>query len=81
MIVKEYPNIPPLLKVEEQRKMTVQELIQALQEYPSDSPVRINIEQEPRQLLEIKEVSPVVDMDTNRANPVLFISKIKAQKV
>ena len=75
--MKEYPNIPPLLEVEEARQMTVKELIQALQEYPGDSPVRINIEQEPRQLLEIKEVSPVIDMDSNKANPVLFVGKIK----
>lgn len=75
--MENYDSIPPLLEIEERRHMTVKELIEALQEYPSESPVRLRIEQEPRQLLEIKEVSPVVDMDSNKENPILVIDKMK----
>lgn len=72
-----YPGIQPLFKAENQREMTVGELISTLKEYPLDSVVHIKISNELNQFLEIKDVSPISNMDTNKIHPVLNIGKIE----
>lgn len=79
--MNEYNEIPPLLEIETRRKMTVQELIEALQEYPGDRIIHISMEQEPpRQFLEIKSVSPIVEMGKNHTHPVLNIESVKIKE-
>lgn len=72
-----YPEIQPLFEVKEMRRMTVGELISILKEYPPDSLIRINIYNKLNQFLEIKDVSAIINMDTNKALPVLHIDKIE----
>ncbi len=76
-----YPEIPPLFKIKERRKMTVGELVSALKEYPIDSVIHINISNELNQFLEIKDVSPITEMSENKVHPVLNIDKIKSTNI
>lgn len=39
--------------------------------------IHINIDNKRNQFLEIKDISTVIDMDTNKAHPVLHIDKIE----
>ena len=80
-VIMEYQEIPPLIKVTEQRNMSVGELIAALQEYSHNSVVRLSISYETRQFLEIKDITPVVEMDTNKIHPVLNIDKVKIERL
>ena len=75
-----YPEMQPLFEVKEMRNMTVEELISELKGYPPDSPIRINIDNKLNQFLEIKDVSTIIDMDTNKAHPVLHIDKIEIEE-
>lgn len=74
-----YPEIQPLFKIVERRKMTVGELVSVLEEFPPDSWIHINIDNHLNQFLEIKDVSSIIDMNTNKAHPVLHIDKIKIE--
>lgn len=78
--MNKYNKIPPILEIETHRQMTVKELIEALQEYPGDGLIHISIDQEPRQFLEIKSVSPIVEMGNNQTHPVLNIGRVKIKE-
>ncbi|MDL2234280.1 hypothetical protein LJC63_11985 [Ruminococcaceae bacterium OttesenSCG-928-L11] len=71
-----YGEIPPLIEITNRCDMTVGELLAALGEYPSDSTIRVCMEDAMRPMHEIKEVSPIYDQDTGRASPMLIIGKI-----
>lgn len=79
---KEYGDIPPLFEVD-RRSMTVGELIELLQGYPADSMVHVfreHIDGRTRPFIEIKEVSPIFDQDTGKANPGLVLGEIGVLK-
>lgn len=78
--MNKYSEIPPILEIETRRNMTVNELIEALQEYPGDGIIHISIDREPRQFLEIKSVSPIVEMGNNQPHPVLNIGIVKIKE-
>lgn len=76
-------EIKPILKVADTRDMTVGELKKALESFPNDRKIRIAISDDTgnfmRASFELKEISPIVDMDTNIVHPLLDIAKIKIE--
>lgn len=70
-----YADIPPLSEVE-RRAMTVGEMITALQAYDSDRIIHVHLVQEPKQYVEVKEITPVVEMDSNQLHPVLNVDAL-----
>lgn len=60
--------------------MTVGQLIEILQSYPSESPVfisRYEIDGRIHPSIEIKEVTPVFDQDADRASPCFSLGEVK----
>ena len=71
-----YSDIPQLIAID-RIGMTVGELIEALKDYPSDSWIYFSKSERRLPFTEIKDISSIIEMSTNKAIPIINLRQMK----